>query len=302
MRFVLICIALALCSACDRNRNQTVVAAPAQNSRPVEPAPVPKPPEAPVPQKYDTLPITNLNPNLADSCLSSNVIPTGDCAIGLLDSLDSPSDGGPQIDWIGKIQWIDFKDTEDTKSNPSANGLFNTSHGGFSVYAIRGNMCLVWGTKQHWGWIKFDKSMMKYYDITSPDWKIIDSHSYDNVHVEANDIAGPLRETPSDHGRIIANLENKAWKQTAKQKGELKLAEGASDHGTWVHILEQQGDWVRVHLPKSERFYPLRNEGAFGVEVKWDLNLEGWIRWRKPGPVKGTNQILLGVREIGFYD
>ena len=301
MRSILIFSTLLMALGCNRNQNRTITAAPAQ------PAPVPKVETASSETNLEptkplvTFPPIEVNIKLSEYWLTSDKIPTNDCAIGLIEPLDFES-GAPPQEWIARIKWIDSSIYEDKKLLVSPYGIYHPRSNAFSVYAIRGNNCLMYGKDQKWGWLKFDKSVMRYRDLSNFDWIKIAAHSSDHRLLEAFDAAGPLRDTASDSGKIITRLEEKPWAQADRLKIATEKAGNSKLNGTWVQILEQQNDWIRVRLPKSEHIKPESEEGTYGVYIDWDPKLEGWIRWRRPGPVKDSRVILLQMSEVGFYD
>jgi hypothetical protein len=158
----------------------------------------------------------------------------------------------------------------------------------------------VWGNKFKWGWIDFDPETMLYYPTVEPNWVKMNqfrSNVYSSL-IQAKNTAGPLRKFPDTHSRMLFDLKNKPWRRYTDHRAY-------SDYdpdGSWVFVLEQRGDWVRVRLPKSELKIPGSEEETYTLKVEWDTNREGWIRWRRPGPVNGSKETLLVCVGFGFYD
>ena len=301
MRSVLIFSTLLIFLSCNRNQNKTITAAPAQ------PAPVQKIETTSISSNLEqanplvTFPPKEVNIKLSEYWLNSDKTPTNDCAIGLLEPLDSES-GAPPDEWIARIKWIDSNIYENKKLLMSPYGIRHPRSNALSVYAIRGGNCLMYGKAQKWGWLRFDKSVMQFSDLSYFDWVKMATHSSDHRLLEAFDAAGPLRDTASDSGKIIARLEEKPWAQADRLKIATEKSGNSNLNGTWVQVLEQQNDWVRVRLPKTENIKPGLEESTYGVYIDWDPQLEGWIRWRRPGPVKDSWVLLLQMSEVGFYD
>jgi hypothetical protein len=69
-------------------------------------------------------------------------------------------------------------------------------------------------------------------------------------------------------------------------------------NGQYFKILIFDGDWVRVQETMDPSFNP--PEGSVApLEVRWNPDREGWIRWRVPGPVRGSFRVLLrGTRDF----
>jgi hypothetical protein len=169
-----------------------------------------------------------------------------------------------------------------------------------SVYAIKDDKLLVWGSKYRWGWINFDPEKMEFYASKEPNWNSMLSSASDicSSSIQAPNEAGPLRSSPDDHGRILFNLNRKPWRRYTDHR----TYNDYLPEGTWVRVLEQRGDWVRVRLPKSELKIPGKEEETYTLKIEWDSQREGWIRWCRPGPVKGSKETLLRCVAFGFYD
>jgi hypothetical protein len=204
-------------------------------------------------------------------------------------------------DWTWSVSWVKTNQTTKVSWTELRNGAMDPyTMDVVSIFGVTENKLLVWGNKFKWGWIKFDPETMQYYPDKEHDWKVLystPSNIYSSL-VQAPNDAGPLREFPNDHSRVLFDLKHKPWRRYTDHRTYYEYI----PEGSWVLVLEQRNDWVRVRLPKSELKIPGNEEETYTLKIDWDIKREGWIRWCRPGPVKGSKETLLRYVAFGFYD
>lgn len=169
-----------------------------------------------------------------------------------------------------------------------------------AVFARRGDWLLVRGLGgRGWGWIRFNPDSMVFTPVRgSRDWVEV-SERYSGGHslLLIGDQAGPLREVPHPRSQIALDLRRKPWRRYSEHRGY-----GWSPDSTWIRVMEQRGDWVRVCVPRSEEKVPGVEEETYTLKLEWDSGRTGWVKWKRPGPVLGTWSSWIKLASIGTYD
>jgi hypothetical protein len=166
-----------------------------------------------------------------------------------------------------------------------------------AVFARRGDWLLVRSAgAKGWGWTRFDAESMVFNPIPeSRDWvEASNRASGGNSVLLIRDKAGPLRESPDLRSNAVVGLRDKPWRRYSEHRGY-----GWSPDSTWIRVVEQRGDWVRVILPRSEQKLPGVEEETYTLKLEWNPDRTGWVKWKRPGPVRGSWDSWIKWASIG---
>lgn len=129
-----------------------------------------------------------------------------------------------------------------------------------------------------------------------------------------------IRNAPNDNADIVCKIPDHSSSRPAQPKftrskgNERPTAETSFEDEKYkqinkasysksiiVKVLESKGDWVRVR-PSDW------NCGTWGVDTyddvigrvlfKWHPSISGWVKWRVPGPVKGSYRVVIDISEL----
>lgn len=179
---------------------------------------------------------------------------------------------------------------------------WHSSTAGFAVYLVKGDWFLL-HAKSGWYWLYCPINSLEEQDPANFNRnQIIDWQARPKDALDYN--YDPNFHKPDgwfEYHQImrIQPIRNERLRSTPSLDGK----DLGPVIGEFLRFLDFNGDWVKVQEPIKIRWVPTATDHSDALQVRWNLNRVGWIRWRVPGPIPGTyHQLFRGRAHYGIID
>lgn len=289
-----VALAVLVCLACNRNGNRTIIAAPTQplqSSAAASNSKLDSREKSKV-QNAETPPAPPPNSSIREWLELKNV--PNDLAIG---SLDGYNNDLSQL-WIWIVDLAKFQrfgaDLELDVIPPD-----QLSYGFIAVFYKNGPWLLTHSRSKGWVWVLLRENELGSQSIIEQTYE---DHWYSLKEIEQTKHKPDADGFVTYHDIYIlepfpGELLREAPSLDSKSYGPVKRK--------YLQLLSFNGEWVKVIESESISWLPNKVEGEDCplLRIKWNSNRTGWIRWKIPGPIPGSFQVLFrGTESFGYYD
>jgi len=158
--------------------------------------------------------------------------------------------------------------------------------------------CLVHSKSEGWAWLLLrdeelpggvQKARWSFYDEPWRDAHIRVRNPHPRTEPDGSTLYGPIDKIQPLEGEILRDQPNEKGKELGPVSGKFfKMTD----------IFE---DWVRVQEAMQASYIESTPTRSGYLKVFWNPDRSGWIRWRVPGPVPGSYHIRFrGLESYGY--
>lgn len=299
----MLCLVLILGLACNRNKDQVVVAA-GTPSRPTATTTESQPQTSPVEEvgTVDCPPPEKPPAEISQPWLQLTDVDT-DLAPGRIRTMDRD---------LSRIWYWPIKDERPIRLGSRRVADYGYPWTGFdrpgwsirrddesiAVFAKFNAWCLVHSKFEGWAWLLLrdeelpggvQKARWSFYDESWRDALIRIKNPHPRTEPDGSSLYGPIDKIQPFEGEILRDQPNEKGK-------DLGLVSGK-----FFKMTDINEDWVKVQEATQTAYIESTPNRSGCLKVLWNPNRSGWIRWRVPGPVPGSFHIRFrGLESYGY--